>query len=567
MAALNNSAFDTSRSWDAGANRRMMKKLVEQLDDGYYEVDLRGHFTYVNARLAHLLGSTRELLIAPGQRHFRHYTDPATAERLGRAFAQTLERQASQGLVEGRFVRADGEMGFAEISIALMYDADDVICGFCGIVRDVTGRRDLENALDRRIKLLAILQQVDVELNHNLDIERVLTTAMNAAMILSNADAGAIALLDGAMLHNARVAGDYDQQRDCQPGGIVGRVLQTRRPELVTEVENDPDYVALIPETQAQITCPLLTHDKLIGVLVLETGDRTRFTTEVFEFAQLLTARIAAAIDNAQLYGLAQQQLEELRTLNAQLHELEQLKTDMIRIASHDLRSPLGIIGGYLSIIREDMGAAITPTQEQYFESMLQGLERIDRLTTDFLSLERLQSAKQAPCDPVDLDMLVNKAVYDARGAAMRKTLTFYAETPGAPLLVTGEETDLYEAIVNLIGNALKYTPPLGAVQVKLSVSDNQACFIVEDTGIGIPDEYQARLFQSFFRVKTLETRDIPGTGLGLHLVKKIVDRHRGTILFQSTHGQGSMFGFTIPLYAAPMEREGRGSRSTQTGE
>lgn len=179
----------------------------------------------------------------------------------------------------------------------------------------------------------------------------------------------------------------------------------------------------------------------------------------------------------------------------------------------------------------------------------MQGLDRIDRLTTDFLSLERLQSAKELPRDEVDIGLLVGKAVYDARDMAQRKELTLDAQLPPEALLVIGSETDLYEAIVNLIGNGLKYTPRGGRVHVRLTEGNGYAVFVVEDTGIGIPAEYHERLFQSFFRVKTQETRDIPGTGLGLHLVKKIVDRHRGQIVFRSEHGQGSVFGFTVPLF------------------
>ncbi|MDZ4766597.1 MAG: ATP-binding protein [Chloroflexota bacterium] len=542
----------------------MLKKTVEQIADGYYEVDLLGNFTYINDHLAHLLGHARDTITAPGRRHFSDYTDDATSQQITDAFSNIFTNGTPDGLIEGKFIHPDGSSGYAEISVAKIKDETDTIIGYCGIVRDVTRRRTVEEMLDRRVKLLAILQQVDVELNHTLDVERVLSTAMSAAMILSNADAGGIGLMEGDQVRMGRVAGRYNQQADAPQGGIVGRVIRTRRPDLVTDVLSDPDYLPLLSDAKAQIACPMLIHDKMVGILVLETSDPARFTNEVFEFVQLLTARIAAAIDNAQLYGVAQQQLDELRALNTQLQELEQLKSDMIRIASHDLRSPLGIIGGYLSIIHEDLEPQLTSAHEQYFEAMMQGLDRIDRLTTDFLSLERIQTAKQLPREAVDIDMLVNKAVYDARSLALHKQLTFDVELLGAPLLVTGEESDLYEAIVNLVGNAIKYTPQMGRVFVRLTVADNQACFTVEDTGIGIPNEYQSRLFQSFFRVKTLETRDIPGTGLGLHLVKKIVDRHHGNVIFHSVHGQGSMFGFSLPLYPLSLEREGSESRSIQ---
>jgi signal transduction histidine kinase len=100
---------------------------------------------------------------------------------------------------------------------------------------------------------------------------------------------------------------------------------------------------------------------------------------------------------------------------------------------------------------------------------------------------------------------------------------------------------------VNLINNAIKYTPPAGRVDVHLRLDANNAIFEVKDNGYGVPEEQQARLFEPFYRVRTNETKKIEGTGLGLHLVKNIVDRHNGRMIFSSVYGEGSTFGFTLP--------------------
>ena len=111
-----------------------------------------------------------------------------------------------------------------------------------------------------------------------------------------------------------------------------------------------------------------------------------------------------------------------------------------------------------------------------------------------------------------------------------------------------GDPMLLYEAISNIIGNAIKYTPKAGTVHVWLTVEGQSACVRVHDNGYGIPEEQQERLFSPFYRVQTEETQEIEGTGLGLHLVKNIIERHNGNMVFSSVYGEGSTFGFNLPL-------------------
>ena len=133
--------------------------------------------------------------------------------------------------------------------------------------------------------------------------------------------------------------------------GVVGRALQTRKPQLVLNPDADADFVQDIPEVRGQMAIPLVHRDHLIGVLNLKTRKPELFTREAFEFLGLIASRVTVAMDNAQLYQVSQRQLEELHKLYMRVSELEQLKTDMIRIAAHDLRNPLGVISGYAELM------------------------------------------------------------------------------------------------------------------------------------------------------------------------------------------------------------------------
>jgi signal transduction histidine kinase len=222
----------------------------------------------------------------------------------------------------------------------------------------------------------------------------------------------------------------------------------------------------------------------------------------------------------------------------------------MIRIAAHDLRSPIGVISGYLHFIHEDLRPHMSPQNEEFFDTIERAVVRMETITSDILSLQKIEQAAQGHHrEKVALNEMVEGVFHDHENQARQKRQQVQLDLPPDPLVVWGDPTQLHEAIVNLVSNAIKYTPDEGRVQVRLKQEDGTALFEVEDSGYGIPKEHQARLFEPFFRAKSDETREIEGTGLGLHLVKNIVERHHGQMGFQSEYGKGSTFGFRLPLW------------------
>ncbi|HYO89968.1 MAG TPA: ATP-binding protein, partial [Candidatus Limnocylindrales bacterium] len=456
--------------------------------------------------------------------------------------------------VDGQVRWPDGSERFVEISVSPILTSRGRVTGFRGIVRDVTGRRRTDDDVSRRMNLLAVLEQVDTELGQTLDVDQVLTISTNAMMLLSHADAAEIVLRDDrtdvfAMVHNVGMVRPVVELLP-QTMGIVGRVLRELKPVLTLDVSADPDYYAVRPDTRAQMTLPLLAHGRLLGVISLETDDPRRFTEEVFEFTGLLTARVAAAIENARLYQLAQSQLAELRGLYDQVSALEQIKSDMIRIASHDLRSPLGVIVGYLELLRGDLEPVMNAEQRGFVDAIKRAADRMQSLTTDILSLERVQTVRMQTHVRLHLEQLVRHAAEEFQDNATRKGVTLEYHLTDERVPIVGDPISLHEAIINLIGNAIKYTPAGGTVQVRLTRDKKFVELVVKDNGIGISDDDQEKLFYPFYRVKTTETQGIEGTGLGLYLVKRIVEQHMGTMVFESKVGEGSTFGFRLPLFA-----------------
>jgi signal transduction histidine kinase len=244
---------------------------------------------------------------------------------------------------------------------------------------------------------------------------------------------------------------------------------------------------------------------------------------------------------------MTQDQLLESQQLYERVSELEQLKSDMIRIAAHDLRNPLNIISGFTELILD--GDGLPERERDQLEHVYRAAGRMQTLVVDILSLDRIERLHEGGYNKLDLVELVQN-VYESHEVKAEK-INYRLELPDYLVSVQGDAPQLREAISNFVGNALKYTPDGGSVTVRLVVEESQAIFEVEDTGYGIPEDAQAKLFEPFYRVKDKDTRNIEGTGLGLHLVKNIIERHNGRVFVHSTYGQGSTFGFRIDLDTA----------------
>lgn len=518
--------------------------VLDEIADGFYECDLNGKLVSVNLALCRILGyPDPDHLLAEAR---LQSIDTEARQKIARAFQHVRESGEPIAALQIAIAGNNGEPRYLEASVALRRGAHQKPLGFHGIVRDVTERAHAESSLNQRFSQLALLQQVDVELNQTLALDSVLAVALNAALLLSNAEAGFVGLIEHERIRLARAVGGFPEPWMSLDTGIIARVIRQQHAERVLDVSLDPDYYADIPTTRAEIAVPLAAHGKVVGVLNLETARPDRFTEEVFEFTQFLSARAASAVENARLYETVQAQLVETRSLYQQVSDLEQLKTHMIRVAAHDLRGPLSIIGSYVELIEEDLKPYYGELDGMYVNSIRQAVIRMTQMTSDILSLERLQEHRDVTLVRVQLGNLLEHTVEEYREVSQQHQQALNVRTE--PLSVHGVSTELHEAIANLIGNAIKYTPDGGKIEARLQRDGDWALLEVEDTGYGIPDDQQDELFQPFRRIKTRETFAIEGTGLGLYLVKKIADRHNGSVCFRSQHGKGSTFGFRLPL-------------------
>lgn len=523
------------------------QQILDAVGDVVYTVDHEGYLAYINARVEDMLGYTPDEMIG---HHFERYIAPTWCDHARNQYSLILKQQEQRLVIALPVIQRNTDRLWVEQVISPLYDNQGAVAGVIAVMRDITTRELTDETLENRVNQLATLQRVDAELTHQLDVDYVLLMALDAVTRLSTADAGGIELIKDGELYTGKLIGAYPREfahYPKPPTDLVKRVLERREAELIPDVTVDPDYYSYIEDTRARMTIPLLSQDRLIGVLFLETRRPERFTQDAFEFTQLVATRIAVAVDNAQLYATSRQQLAELQDLYRQITTLEQLKTDMIRIAAHDLGNPLTSISGFTDMLLEsDMGE----TQKEYAALVKDAAVRMKKIIRNILSLQRIEEiARGGLNEEVDLVALVQQVFATQAYPAEHKHQEFVLECEPVPLPVRGDSAQLHEAITNLISNALKYTPEYGRIVVKVWEHYDIVYFSVTDNGYGIPKDQQDRLFRPFFRAVTSETEDIEGNGLGLHLVKNIIERHGGKMHVESDYGEGSTFGFEIPLY------------------
>jgi signal transduction histidine kinase len=281
-----------------------------------------------------------------------------------------------------------------------------------------------------------------------------------------------------------------------------------------------------------------------VGAGVLSGLVLWRLAILVRTLDRLRSAERSARTDAETAHGLLAEQ-------NELLVEADRLKDEFVALISHDLRTPLTSILGYLELTLED--EELTPSQRGYLEVVERNAQRLIRLVSDLLFVARLE-AGQLELHETELDLaaVAQQSVHEAEPRAAVGGITLRCETEPVPG-VAADRGRMFQLLDNLVTNAIKFTPSGGEVSVRVQAADGAVRLEVADTGIGIPAEEQRRLFERFYRASTAADEQIQGTGLGLYIARAIVEAHGGEITFESETGQGTAFRIEIPLEHTPV--------------
>jgi signal transduction histidine kinase len=379
-----------------------------------------------------------------------------------------------------------------------------------------------DQALAARVEELTTLQQIDQELNASLDFERVLELTLSWAMRATRAEEGMLCILDDKGAISAVItAGDDGAPADPEPD-LVRLVMRSHEPIVVGGL---------------RVVVPIRLEDRVVGLLDLRSNGSLLFRPEHAQLAGRLADHAAVAIQNARLYE--------------QVRQADRAKSEFVSFVSHELRTPMTSIRGYADMLGKEMVGPLTPQQEDFVHTIRNNVERMQVLVSDLQDVSRIETGQlRLETKPTTLVGAVAGALQATQAQMEARSQQLVVEVPADLPPVRADPARLTQILINLLSNATKYTPEGGSVSVRAWLNGKYAHCSVSDTGIGISSEDRARLFTKFFRSEDPAVREVPGTGLGLCIVKSLVELQGGEIGVESQPGEGSTFTFTLPVAA-----------------
>ena len=479
-----------------------------------------------------------------GMRFAEAFPSIANTPLSGHIFAVATESEP-----EYHEIYRSGTSGTPEISLRIDVRPLGRRCALVAYT-NITEQHQAAASLRRRRREAATLAEIGRVISASLDIQHVYAALTTSVRQLIPYDRLAIATVD---LDQNTITSVYNSKEPITDKWAIGRphalrgvasesVVHARTP-LLMQAATEAELLAKFPTAReglehgvcSTIVVPLIARDEVIGVLTIRARKMSAFTQHHLVLAQQVGMQIAGAIANAWAYAALKDAEAALVRSNA---ELEQFAY----VASHDLQEPLRVVGSYVQLLARRYSGQLDGRADRYITRSLAGVERMRALINDLLTYSRV-GTRGLELTPLRTETMVAE-VLEGLAVTIRETA---AEITWDPLpVVQADSTQVGQLFQNLVSNSLKYrSEQVPRVHIGVERQGQWWRFAVQDNGIGIDPAYAERIFLVFQR---LHTRDeYPGTGIGLALCQKIVERHGGQLTVESQVGQGATFFFTLP--------------------
>ena len=530
----------------------LLHALVDSSDDAIVSKNLDGTITSWNKSAERMFGYSADEAVGQSIRIIvpadRQDEETAVLDRIRRGekieHYETLRR------------RKDGTLLPISLTVSPIRNDGQVI-GASKIARDISDRKRAEAAADRDRLRMEFLAALSGTLPKSLAYESTLKSVAHLA-VPSLADWCAIDVVavDGeircaAIAHANPDKADLVEEvhcRDENPQALYSAhdCIRTKAPVMIQEITDemivaaargDADRLARIRSLgrSSYICVPMIATGRVLGALTLVMAESgRRYTDDDLKFAEDIASRAALAVDNARSYE--------------QLQKANRLKDDFLATLSHELRTPLNAILGYSRMVSGGMLGG--DRLSKAIDTIERNATELTKMVEDILDVSRIVSGKmRLNVQPVDIPLVIHEAIETVKPAAEAKRIRVHAVIDPQVGPISGDPDRLRQVVWNLLSNAIKFTPKNGQVQVGLERVNSSVEIIVSDTGMGIEEAFLPHLFERFRQADSGITRQHGGLGLGLAIVRNLVELHGGTVYASSPGaGGGATFRVRLPL-------------------
>src|SRR5215813_1991078 len=555
-----------------------LRQYMDAMPQIVYTCRADGMGDYVNRRWQEYTGIPWERALGVGWAETSH---PDDRERVWRQWVEAVK--AGQPFeVEFRLRRKDGQYCWHLSRAVPIRDEREQIVKWIGTSTDIHDRKEAEAEREESLareqaahasceyaaeSIRRLQAMTDIALTHHT-LDDLLHQMLARIRELLETDSAAILLLteDGQSLAVRAAIGLEEEVGGPHipvGQGVADSIAASRAPMIV----EDLSAVAVVSpilrqKARSLIGAPLIVEDRLIGVIRADTAQVRRFTDDDVRLLQLAADRVALAIEQARLYEVEMQ-------ARRHAEEANHMKDEFLALVSHELRSPLNAILGYAALLR--YGGLDALKVKHAAEVIERSGKAQAQLIDDLLDTARIISGKlRLEVGPVDLVSVIEHAVQTIRPAADAKGISLETDLPSEIGQITGDHVRLQQVVWNLLSNAVKFTPRGGRVEARLERVDPYICITVSDTGKGISHDFLPYVFDRFRQADASSARRYGGLGLGLALVKYLVELHGGTIeAVSGGEGQGATFKAMLPIraVATPLEEVGGAPATVESSE
>ena len=408
---------------------------------------------------------------------------------------------------------------------------------------------DGKNELRRMALQLARIVEISVTLNSTLEIDQLLKFILETAVSLLKCEAASIMMCDEDERNLTFLAatgsdpGELAKISVPLDQSVAGAILRGNKPIVVNNAQEDPRHYKTVSDqtefmVHSLVGVPMMMQDRVTGVLEALNKEDGLFTEEDTELLSIIATQAAVALNNANL-------VRALKTANEELSQVDKLKTNFMAIASHELRTPLGIVLGYATFLKEEAHGEFS----SHVDLVLNAALRLQALVESMTNMNLLYTGEaDLKLIPVEIQSVVYQAYRDVISTAEAQNNELILKLPKTPIFINADPK-LQLVFVNVLNNALRFTPNQGEICVSMTSNDDEVCIKVVDNGLGIPPDELENIFKQFFQIEDHMTRRFGGLGLGLSIARAITNLHGGRIWAESEGlGKGTAINIVLPV-------------------